>query len=293
MEDIAHVHLRAIPLLFVDHKNPYSEPIDHYPVESAKGTIDYSSLKYPPLGLFFYAPFVALFAEKGIYVANAFLYFFSGFLIYRGLLLFSRFHAYLGLIFFLASDFYFRLAMNRGTNDFLPALLMLLGLMALTEKRPNQSGVLLGFSLLAKQFPVGLLLMICLLQKQFRIVLIAGLVFVIGVMPFALWDFKGLIDNMIIFNIVRPVRGSSILEHFPHIIQTLVPLLGLLVVAVMAILGNRFKNLQLGANWFFPVVAFFIFLLTSKMTPYHYFVWILPFYIFYLITPIVKTKTVN
>ena len=182
MEDIAHVHLRAIPLLFVDHKNPYSEPIDHYPVDSSKGVIDYSALKYPPLGLVFYAPFVAVFGDKGIYVGNALLYFLSAFLIYRGLLVFSRFHAYLGLLFFLASDFYFRLAMNRGTNDFLPTLFMLLGFIALKDKHFNKSGVYLGLSLLAKQFPGGLFLMICMFQKRWRILIIAASIFFVGIL---------------------------------------------------------------------------------------------------------------
>ncbi len=91
MEDIAHVHLRAFDTLFLEHKNPYSEPIDHYSV----GAKDYAGLKYPPLGVFFYAPFIALFKEKGIYVGNFLLYFYS------------RFHSALGLVFFFHRIFIF------------------------------------------------------------------------------------------------------------------------------------------------------------------------------------------
>ncbi len=60
--------------------------------------------------------------------------------------------------------------MNRGTNDFLPSLLMLLGLLALRRSRGTTSGVLLGLSLLAKQFPVGLMLYMMGLQKQFKVI---------------------------------------------------------------------------------------------------------------------------
>ncbi len=285
MEDIAHVHLRAIPLLFVQHKNPYSEPIDHYPVESSKGTVDYAALKYPPLGMFYYAPFVALFGDKGIYVGNALLYFFVAFLIYQGLLVFSRFHAYLGLLFFLASDFYFRLAMNRGTNDFLPTICMLLGMIALKQNKSTASGFMFGLSLLAKQFPVGVVLMICLFQKHWRVVLVSGLVFCVGVFPFLIWDHKGFIENVVIFNLVRPVRGSSILQNFSQPLQIVIPLVGIILVGLLAFLGNWQKLFRITQGWFFLVVAFLIFLLTSKMTPYHYFVWVLPFLILYFISP--------
>lgn len=281
MEDIAHVHVRAFHTLFIEHKNPYSEPIDHYFV----GTVDYSGLKYPPLGLFFYAPFIAFFSEKGIYLGNFLLYFFAAFLIGKELYRYSRFHCALGLVLFFSSDFYFRLAMNRGTNDFLPSLLMLLGVLSLRRSKENTAGVYFGLSLLAKQFPVGLLLFMSGLQKNFKSVFIATFLMVIGLFPFLFWDAKALYDNMITFNLLRPVRESSILYGWSYQLQNIVPYVGLSFIGLLAIAGNYFEKLHLKKSWFLVTSGIIIFLLSSKMTPYHYFVWLLPFLIFYFIVP--------
>jgi len=284
MEDIAHVHLRAFDALFLDHKNPYSEPLDHYPV----GSKDYAGFKYPPLGLFFYAPFIALLAAKGIYLANALLYFLAAFLIGRELLKYSRFHSALGLIFFFCSDFYFRLAMNRGTNDFLPSLLMLLGVMSLRNSKEGAAGIYWGLSLLVKPFPVGLILFLSFFQKKFKAIAISVVFAMIGFLPFLFWDKVAFTENVIIFNLLRPVRESSILVHFSPLWQTLTPFLGLLILAGLSFMSYRFSIFNLKRSWFFITIGTLLFLLTSKMTPYHYFVWLLPFLIFYYLVPLDK-----
>lgn len=115
--------------------------------------------------------------------------------------------------------------------------------------------------------------------------MVSGLVFCVGVFPFLIWDHKGFIENVVIFNLVRPVRGSSILQNFSQPLQIVIPLVGIILVGLLAFLGNWQKLFRITQGWFFLVVAFLIFLLTSKMTPYHYFVWVLPFLILYFISP--------
>lgn len=180
--------------------------------------------------------------------------------------------------------------MNRGTNDFLPSLLMLLGLLALRRSRDKTSGVLLGLSLLAKQFPGGLLLFMMGLQKKFKAIIVAALVMMLGLLPFIIWDAQALYENMIAFNLTRPVRESSILFVLPIFLQNILPLLGLGFIGVLAFLGNRFNELNLKKSWFLPMSGMLLFLLSSKMTPYHYFVWLLPFLIFYFLVPQYKNN---
>ncbi len=120
--------------------------------------------------------------------------------------------------------------------------------------------------------------------------MIATIVMIIGLLPFIFWDGQTLFENMVAFNLTRPVRESSILFALPHFWQSILPLLGLGLVSLLSLLGNRFDELNLKKSWFLPMAGVFLFLLSSKMTPYHYFVWLLPFLIFYFLVPQYKNN---
>ena len=78
IEDIAVAYKNSVDVLFGEGKNPYSEVVDEYGVRDK----NYSGLKYFPLQLLTYAPFLKTAGLKGIRVANGIIYFILWYVIF-------------------------------------------------------------------------------------------------------------------------------------------------------------------------------------------------------------------
>ncbi|MBF0298502.1 MAG: DUF2029 domain-containing protein [Oligoflexia bacterium] len=328
IEDVATLNFKAINVLFVDRKNPYSADIDPYPIpkeykigeKTYEKSVYYAGYKYTPLQLFLYAPFTLLFDLKGIYVANFLVYILIALICFLYLKKSSfpadaspspstststststsalTSSAYLGVIAFLTTDFFFTLSFNKGTNDSMPTLFLLLSLIYLnsneskesneknssskaksskTKSAIAESAIMLGLSLLVKQLPASLFVLIYLVQKKYRIILFALLVFALGVLPFLIADFNSFMTQAVEFNLIRPTRETSLLSYFPPLIRKIIPFLGIVVIIILSLIGRKKSSeLNLENGFALPSLALIIFLITSKMTPTHYFVWITP-----------------
>lgn len=292
IEDLAVLNKDAIQAFFFQGENPYSVSIDPYTVVQEGKLKVYSGFKYPPLQIFYYGPFVALLGLKGIYFGNFFIYLGIGFFIFFALRKISFLHAAIGVIYYLSVDFFFTLAFNNGTNDFLPVLFLLLALNSLRVNKQacERKGLFLTALYLAgaglcKQLPAGLYFIWFFVQGKIKIVFWSSLILILGILPFCLWDGKSFYLNVLEFNLLRPVRETSILLYFPELWQKIIPLAGILFLAVLAWRGRQRPLWNLENSWALPTWGGFIFLLTSKMTPSHYFVWVVPFWILFLLTP--------
>ncbi|MBF0363820.1 MAG: DUF2029 domain-containing protein [Oligoflexia bacterium] len=301
IEDIATLNIKGINALFIEGKNPYSAEIDPYRVDIEykdqqdnnkikSKAVYYSGYKYMPLQLFFYAPFTLLFDLKGIYIANFIVYILIALICFFYLKKDSKdskdsnesiVNGCMGVIAFLTTDFFFTLSFNKGTNDSLPTLFLLLSLIYCSSSERGKtklSAVMLGISLLIKQFPGALLVLILTIQKKYRIVFLSMIILAIGVVPFLLSDFNSFMTQAIEFNLVRPVRETSIISYLPAMIGKLIPAFGIIIIVTLSIIGtiNKESRLNIENGLALPTLTFIIFLITSKMTPTHYFVWVTP-----------------
>ncbi len=281
MEDIAHIHVQAITDIFYTRKNPYTSKIDPYPVQNRV----FDGFKYTPLQLFSYAPTVLLFGLKGIYVFHALIYCWLCFLIFHYLKKYSLLHAYFGVLFFLLSDHISVLSFNNGTNDLLPTFLLTASLMYLRNSKNTASGLALGSSILAKQIPGGLFVLPAIIQETPRTALIALSIFALGCSPFFLWHPGAFFENVFIFSLLRPSRPSSLLCALPHNFSITLQILGLLAIPLLALFGRKWPEWNMRQSFSLPVVGLFIFLITAKMSPIHYFLWITPLYVLWILEP--------
>ncbi len=286
LEDIAYLYYHSIKALFYEHVNPYTIAFDAYQVTTPEGINKiFTGLKYPPLQLFFYYPFVALFDLKGFYVAHFFYYTLTLWLLYKFLTHISKTHAYLGIIWLLITDYFFTLSFNKATNDFLPTLLILIFSFVLFHQKKKFAGTILALSILSKQLPGLLFLYLAALQKQFKVVIYTTLIIALISLPFFIWDPHAYFSNLIEFPAIRPSRESSFLMYLPAHGQKLVQLLAIACISLLALLGNRKKNWNLDHSFQLPFFSLLIFLVFSKMSPTNYFVWVTPLTLIWLLTP--------
>lgn len=316
MEDVAYLNYNAIKSLLVAGHNPYQAAIDPYPVTRGNKEVFYSGYKYPPLQIFYYAPFVQWtnLGLKGLYVANLLAYLGIAILIFCYLRRFSWTSAALGMIAFLSTDFVFTLSFNKATNDLPATFLLLCSLLATEFNNENGgnnrseniegrssgnnmrvttsitlSGVLLGLSLAFKQLPAGIIFYCFMLQGRWKILALAAATFAFIAVPFVIWDPLSIYRHIVEFVIVRPARETSWLLFLPTWAQLLVTLGGIMVISIISWRLKKSQNTPPSPNkcynWGLPVWTLLIFLLTSKMSPTHYFVWLVPFTVLWFFTP--------
>ena len=269
-EDIAVVYKKSIELM-IKGENPYLNSIDPYPLHYKDNDTYFDRPKYTPLQIFTYAPFVYFLGLKGIYFGNLIVYILLGFF------LFTYFRPtnkhYLSLLLMVSGEFVFNKLFSKGVNDLLPAYLSLLSWTFITDK--NKSGSLLGLSFLAKQLPAGIFGLWFLLLKQWKAFLISIPVVLVLTIPFFISDLNAAYENLILFNLIRPVRETSLLLYTPEAFQKIISYLG--------IITTIFLPLFYKSRWGLPFIGLTVFILTSKMSPGNYFVWAFPFLLMWIL----------
>ena len=287
VEDIALLNRDAVETLFDKGKNPYKEIINTYNVKMKGGTIkNYGGYKYPPLQIFYYAPFVKIWNLRGIHVGNLIIY--LAFVLSIFLFFETQAAKYLGLIFFLGTDYFFTLAFNNGTNDFLPTLFLFWFVIAL-KKSHRFAWIMHGFSLLSKQLPGALMVFFFpSSKKEFKGVFLSLIFATIGCLPFLAWDFTSFFENTVEFAMTRPVRESSLFWSLPHWTHKLITPF----ILICALITRKFRfNIQKNHGFdLYVICLLMIFLVPAKMSPTHYFVWLTPFLISFFCDLKLSTK---
>ncbi len=103
----------------------------------------------------------------------------------------------------------------RGVNDLVPVLPLLVALLVV-ERSPFWAGVLVGLSIAAKLMP-GLAALPCLVPARGgRVHFAAGVVIgLVPIVPFAAAAPDAFFDNIVLFNLVRPIDDTSWLWGMP------------------------------------------------------------------------------
>ncbi|HJU19554.1 MAG TPA: glycosyltransferase family 87 protein [Stellaceae bacterium] len=226
LEDIATTTVTAATALW-SGRNPYAMYIDILGAASVHN-LAFGGYKYLPLMILTYAPFVATLGKHGILWAN--ILFYSGTLVAVFALARRLSTTWCGfpVLLFVSSFILSADALAMGTND-IAALLPILGAFLLWPNRPGLVGLLIGVSLCMKPFP-GIVAATLLVpsQRKDRSPYMAGIV--IALLPalvFFLWAPRQFTNNIILFNLVRPVDPTTWRYGTPNFLGALAAMTGL------------------------------------------------------------------
>jgi hypothetical protein len=279
MEDIAGTYWESI-LALLKGLNPYSQPVDPTGIEM--GPL-YQGFKYPPLQLLFYAPGLKIAGLKGYLATNGVAYFALGHLLFEWLKRRSVAHACLGAIFYYSADHLCTMVCVNGVNDILPTIFLVLAVFSIEahpqRPRARLSGVLTGLSGLCKQFPAAALYGAYLLLGRWRSLFWAGLVFAVGMVGFFAWDPLALLRNLFEFQMFRPLRPTSFLSSVPEVWQ---PWVRMAAVAGMLV---SILVLRRRPVWDALMLTLTLIILSAKLSPPNFFVWVTPFLILAALDP--------
>ncbi len=278
LEDVAVVNAEAARLLFVHGRNPYSATLDlAWP--------PYLGFKYPPLQLFTYAPFTLLGGYRGIYFAHLLIYMAIAAVLFRLAYRRSTLHGAAAVFLLVINDPFATLCFNNGINDFLPVLLLLFTATSLhSPGRSHLPGPLLALTGLAKQLPGGLLVLPLLMEKRFKALLLAGLLALLACAPFIVASPRAFFENVVLFNFSRPVRDSSIQYFISPTARIVLQLTGIAFWAALTWVGKRKAAYSLSGGYGNIALGLTAFLLTTKMSQMHYWVWAVPFWILWMLS---------
>ncbi len=219
--DIAVTTVAAIVAL-AHGSNPYEIAVDPLAGGIADAGGLFHAYKYLPVMMAAYAPLVLAFGLRGTVVTNLLLQggvaAAVGTMAGRGG---GRTAGLLAATLYLSLPFVAFQLFTRGVNDAVPVL-ALLGALLLVEERPGWAGLLVGLSIAAKLMP-GLAALACLVpaaagRRRFALGVAAGLV---PILPFALAAPGGFADNILLFNLFRPIDDTSWLYGLPVAVAVL------------------------------------------------------------------------
>jgi hypothetical protein len=212
--DIAVTTVAAI-IALAHGSNPYVVAVDPL----AGGIADagaFHGYKYLPVMMAAYAPLVLAFGLRGTVITNLLLQGgVAAALRSLAARVGGRTAGLLAATLYLSLPFVAFQLFTRGVNDAVPVL-ALLGALLLLEERPGCAGLLVGLSIAAKLMP-GLAALACLVpaaggRRQFTLGVAAGLM---PILPFALAAPGAFADNILLFNLFRPVDNTSWLFGLP------------------------------------------------------------------------------
>ena len=263
--DVGFTTVRATTTFFQGGLNPYS--VDNINVRSGL-PVEYRGFHYGPIMFIGYFP--ALFSPAEGYKFATLIY-----LMLSALLLLLLFQpnnttrwenwtatALFGLCLFLLPERLWYELFLQGSNDVFPVMFILGSLLALQRQRYFWSGVLLGLSFSAK-FSPALFLTIALLRKDLRRSLVNG--FLAGLTPlflFALWDAKGIFNN-VFWNrgIALPFDSTSLYSIIPPAWDFLFPL------SLLAAVGySIYRNYAVPIDYENVLVTFTLLLIVAEVT---------------------------
>jgi hypothetical protein len=193
--------------------NPYTENIDLDPITEAGAT--FGGYKYLPVMPVVYMPLGLIFGNHGMILTNFLLDLVTALLIFlvarrEG----GRTAGLIATAAYLSLPVVFGMVYAISVTDLVPVTL-LLGSLYLNDRRPFTGGLLLGLSVSSKLLP-GLAAAPACIPNRGRGVFCAG--FMTGLLPALLALISAphaFIENIIRFNMVRPVWSTSWLYNQP------------------------------------------------------------------------------
>ena len=206
--DIGETTLAAALATVAGH-NPYAMPID----AAGGGITDadrFHGYKYLPMMIVLYAPLSLALGIRGIIVTNIVLQALAAVLA-RSIAQFiaGRFAGLAAAVLYLSLPFVAHQVFTRGVTDLAPVVLLLAAL-RFADERPGWAGFMVGLSMATKLIP-GIVMLPCALpahgeRRRYALGVLAGL---LPIVPFAATAPDAFVDNVVLFNLVRPIDDTS------------------------------------------------------------------------------------
>lgn len=264
-------------------RSPYADVID-LSGAIVTGSDRFLGYKYGPLCIVAYAPFLAAFGPRGLFIANA-LGLASTAILLRALagrLGVARPAWIAGLL--LAGPFLGAQVLKYRVNDLLATLPVCLAFLV-WRRRPGLAGLLLGASMSIKFAPAPLAMLMLIphgpsAMRRYLLGIAAGL---LPIVLIAALDVTAAFDNLVLFNLARPPRDSWLVLA-PPMVATAVK--AMFAIAVLAAGGLVWRQ-----DWPMPrrmqaytVMAIGL-LLCSGLAMTNYWLWWLPLFPLLLAAP--------
>jgi hypothetical protein len=206
--DIGETTLAAALATVAGH-NPYAMPID----AAGGGITDadrFHGYKYLPMMIVVYAPVSLALGIRGIIVTNIILQTLTAALA-RSIaqIIAGRFAGLAAALLYLSLPFVAHQVFTRGVTDLAPVVLLLAAL-RFADERPGWAGLMVGLSMATKLIP-GIVMLPCALpahgeRRRYALGVLAGL---LPIVPFAATAPDAFVDNVVLFNLVRPIDDTS------------------------------------------------------------------------------------
>ncbi len=256
--------------------NPYALPVDPLAGGILGASAAFHGYKYLPMMLAIYAPLVLPFGVRGIVLTNLALQGAAAAALAR---LAGRAGSLAGLAaaaLYLSLPFPAYQLFARGANDLVPVLGLLLALLAL-EQRPFGAGVLVGLSIAAKPMP-GAAALLCLVPAAgARRRYFAGVgVGLLPIVPLALAAPGAFLDNIVLFNALRPIDDTSWL--FGLSAASVLAARAIAVAALLALYLRAWRAPALPWRVALAATAILVVFAVGPDMHHNYYLWFIPLF---------------
>jgi hypothetical protein len=256
--------------------DPYAAPVDA--VAAAQTGARFAGYKYLPVTLVGYLPLGAPLGERGIVLANLLLHLATVWLVFRLAIALAGAPAAgaIAALLYLALPLVPFQLFAKGDTDPVAVVPMIAALL-LFERRALLAGFCLGLSLAAKLLPAALLLPCCLpATPRARAAYALGLCLgVLPLLPFLLWSPAAFLDNIVVFNLLRPPDSTSWLMGMPALLGMLVhALAGACYIGVAVFVWRRAPSLAVRTG--LAVALILAAILAGPAAHHNYQLWWLP-----------------
>ena len=273
LPDIAGTTLAAVQTA-ARGENPYTAPID----EVARHEVGpaFGGYKYLPVMPLVYGPLGLMLGNVGMLLTNLLLDFTTAALIFvaahrDG----GRAAGLIAAAVYLSLPLVFGVVYAKFVTDLLPVSL-LLGCLLAGERRPLLAGLLLGLSVSSKPLPGLAALPACIpLRGRGSF----GLGFAVGLLPTLVAWFsapRAFIDNIVLFNAVRPLDWSSWMWGLPPQVSDVSRVGFGLVWLVLAIFAMRYAT-RVTTRSGLVVLLLVPVMLGGPAVHQNYILWLIPF----------------
>lgn len=268
---------RALPCIF-----PVITSAEHAPTIKR----DFSTLgaKYGPVTLLGYYPFIKMAGKAGIFWAH--LVFFLLLVTIVALLAWRLSNknialTCLGLSIILLPSHIRWNTLTLSASDLLPSILSLLFLTFHLQKKPFFASLFLGLAISSKLIP-GILFLPFLLSYPKKYWPITPAIISACFLPFLALDANGFINNIIIFNSVRPTDSTALFHYLPAFAKalTMIIVFTTLIWTFWILHKNKY---QTELSLLFLILASTGLFLVAKIFHNNYLVWFLPLIALYMV----------
>jgi hypothetical protein len=252
------------------------------------------ALKYGPVTFLTYAPFVLLTEKSGIYWGNFFAVVALCLMLAYSIRAFCSDSKALGLLALIALLAPPTIRWNTlwlTASDLQATALGFLAVILHAKQRRDGAAILIGLACAAKLLP-GLLYLPLLLGMRPRQWLLFGAAFCLPLAPFVVWDGEGVLQNLFLFNLVRPSDSTALIHFLPAAMHWPLRAVVALAAAAVALWAHR-SRWVLEATLFYLAVVHLMVWSVGSIFHNNYLLWIMPSYILFIARVLSRPRRVD